>query len=144
MIYLACYRGNSSSSLVDRLQDSLIRKITRGIYSHCEIAIERDDGQYDCYTSSPRDGGVRLKTMRLPDDKWNLIPIDISAETVQQFYQHTQGKAYDYLGALGMVFGLPENPRRYFCSEWCATVLGYQQGWRFSPNDLAVILTRTI
>ena len=40
----------------------------------------------------------------------------------------------------GIAFGLPQNRRRWFCSEWCATTLGLPAGWRWSPNDLATIV----
>lgn len=52
----------------------------------------------------------------------------------------TQGQGYDLPGALGVVFGLPENRRCWFCSEWVGKVLGLAESWRFSPNDLAVIV----
>ena len=44
------------------------------------------------------------------------------------------------MGALGIAFGLPQNRRRWFCSEWCAAALGLPDGWRWSPNDLAAIV----
>ena len=34
---------------------------------------------------------------------------------------------------------VPENRRRWFCSEWVGKALGLPESWRFSPNDLAVI-----
>ncbi|HHE9974404.1 TPA: enoyl-CoA hydratase, partial [Haemophilus influenzae] len=31
---------------------------------------------------------------------------------------------------------------KYFCSEWCFNaILGGESGWRFSPNQLAVVFT---
>ena len=74
-IVLALYKGNRSgkwyspSVLQARLGDWLIRKFTRSPYSHCEIAVDKGNGQYDCYSASLRDGGVRMKTMTLPADK---------------------------------------------------------------------------
>jgi hypothetical protein len=50
--------------------------------------------------------------------------------------EKTEGKKYDYLGALGFVFGNNENPNRWFCSEWCATVLGLENPSKLSPGDL--------
>ena len=42
-------------------------------------------------------------------------------------------------GAFGVVFNFRQNPRRWFCSEWGAGVLGLGEPWRFSPNDLGAI-----
>ncbi|EEG24791.1 Uncharacterised protein [Eikenella corrodens] len=119
--------------------------LTRGRYSHCELAVrlpETADGQeYECYSASIRDGGVRWKRMPLPADKWDLIPLDdamLHAHTVG-LYLRTAGQGYDLPGAFGVVFGLPENRRRWFCSEWVGAALGLSESWRFSPNDLAVI-----
>lgn len=60
-VYLALYKGRkqikSPKDLIYRFIDWGIRKATRGEYSHCEIAIQMPDGQFDCYSSSFRDGG---------------------------------------------------------------------------------------
>lgn len=151
-IYLALYKGRRSGSgrqvWLARATDWLTRKITRGQYSHAEIAVRfpenNADGaaQYDCYSASVRDGGVRLKTMPLPAAKWDLIPLPAKfvRERLQQLWERTGGQPYDLCGALGIAFGLPENSRRWFCSEWCAEVIGLPESWRFSPNDLAAIV----
>ena len=149
MIYLALYHGHRGGTgwrvWAARFTDGLTRILTRGKYSHCELAVrlpETADGQeYECYSASLRDGGVRMKTMPLPADKWDLIPLDdavLHAHTVG-LYLRTAGQGYDLPGAFGVVFGLPENRRRWFCSEWVGAALGLAESWRFSPNDLAVI-----
>lgn len=149
MIYLALYHGHRGGTgwrvWAAQFTDGLTRILTRGRYSHCEIAVrlpETADGQeYECYSASIRDGGVRMKTMPLPADKWDLIPLDdavLYAHTVG-LYLRTAGQGYDLPGAFGVVFGLPENRRRWFCSEWVGKALGLSESWRFSPNDLAAI-----
>ena len=149
MIYLALYHGHRGGTglkvWVARFTDGLTRILTRGRYSHCELAVrlpETAGGQeYECYSASIRDGGVRMKTMPLPADKWDLIPLDdavLHAHTVG-LYLRTAGQGYDLPGAFGVVFGLPENRKRWFCSEWVGAALGLSESWRFSPNDLAVI-----
>ena len=148
-IYLALYKGNRNGSgwrvWCARATDWLTRVLTRGKYSHCEIAVrlpETADGQeYECYSASIRDTGVRMKTMPLPADKWDLIPLDdavLHAHTVG-LYLRTAGQGYDLPGAFGVVFGLRENRKRWFCSEWVGKALWLSESWRFSPNDLAVI-----
>ena len=147
-IYLALYKGRRDGSgwrvWSARFTDWLTRKLTRGQYSHAEIAVrlpETADGQeYECYSASIRDKGVRRKVMPLPSAKWDLIELpDSVGERLHGLWEETQGQGYDLPGAFGVVFGLPENRRRWFCSEWVGKALGLAESWRFSPNDLAVI-----
>ena len=148
MIYLALYHGHRGGTGLKvwaaRFTDGLTRVLTRGKYSHCEVAVrlpETADGQeYECYSASLRDKGVRRKTMPLPSAKWDLIALpDSVSERLHGLWQETQGQGYDLPGAFGVVFGLPENRKRWFCSEWVGKALGLAESWRFSPNDLAVI-----
>ena len=147
-IYLALYKGRRDGTgwrvWAARFTDGLTRVLTRGRYSHCEIAVrlpETATGQeYECYSSSIRDGGVRCKVMPLPEAKWDLIQMESTSEAherLQRVWAETQGQGYDLRGALGIAFGLRHNRRRWFCSEWCAAALGLPAGWRWSPNDLA-------
>ena len=50
-----------------RFTDGLTRILTRGKYSHCEIAVRlpetAGEQEYECYSASLRDGGVRHETM---------------------------------------------------------------------------------
>ena len=149
-IYLALYRGRRDGSgwcvWCARATDWLTRVLTRGQYSHCEIAMrlpENDEtgaALYDCYSASIRDKGVRRKVMPLPSAKWDLIPIpDSVGGRLHGLWEETKGQGYDLPGAFGVVFGLPENRKCWFCSEWVGKALGLSESWRFSPNDLAVI-----
>ena len=145
-IYLALYKGHRDGTgwrvWAARFTDGLTRVLTRGRYSHCEIAV-REHTQasvYTCYSASIRDGGVRCKVMPLPSANWDLIPLPDSVDgRLKTLWSRTQGQGYDLLGAFGVIFGLPENRRRWFCSEWVGAALGLPESWRFSPNDLAAI-----
>ena len=148
MIYLALYHGHRGGTGLKvwaaRFTDGLTRILTRGRYSHCELAVrlpETAGGQeYECYSASLRDGGVRRKIMPLPSAKWDLIPLpDSVGGRLETLWSQTQSQGYDLPGAFGVVFGLPENRKRWFCSEWVGKALGLAESWRFSPNDLAVI-----
>ena len=143
-VYLVLYKGRKSGrtpkALAMRFADWVIRKATRGIYSHCEIALDVGDGVFECYSASLRDGGVRCKVMRLPWDKWDLVELpatDVSTAKLQMIWLMTQGKSYDVLGSLGVVLRFGNRPDKRFCSEWCGHVLGFSEPWRLSPNDLA-------
>ena len=147
-IYLALYKGRRDGTgwrvWAARFTDGLTRVLTRGRYSHCEIAVHEhpQPSVYTCYSASIRDKGVRCKVMPLPEAKWDLIPLPSTPEAyerLQRVWAETQGQGYDLLGAFGVVFGLPENRKRWFCSEWVGKALWLPESWRFSPNDLAVI-----
>ncbi|OOF50255.1 enoyl-CoA hydratase [Rodentibacter genomosp. 1] len=151
-LYLALYKGKAKSRF-ERLQDKIICLFTKGQYSHCEIAIERLEqwGQYDyrpvydCYSSSPRDGGVRCKRINVADStKWDLIPLENVTETqINAYFNRTLGAKYDWWGVLGIVFGIKQKRSKYFCSEWCFNAIkNSNNGWRFSPNDLAIIFKK--
>lgn len=165
MIYLALYHGHRDGwglrSLLARFTDGLTRVLTKGRYSHCEIAVVEEEIQYPvhtvtvddqpapligtCYSASLRDGGVRRKTMLLPRTKWDLIPVTDDAQLearLQQLWEKTQGQPYDLSGSLGVVFKTTQHERKWFCSEWCGRVLGLSESWRFSPNDLAAIYSK--
>ncbi|PJG86227.1 enoyl-CoA hydratase [Conservatibacter flavescens] len=149
-VYLALYKGKAKNWR-SRLVDSVIKLFTKGEYSHCEIAVFHSElvGNYDinewfrCYTSSPRDGGVRIKCINVNDsNKWDLIKLDnVTEDEIEEFFEKTKSKKYDLLGAIGVVFHNKHSRNRYFCSEWCWEALGRSQGWRFSPNDLAMIFS---
>lgn len=149
-IYFALYKGRRDGTgwrvWAARFTDGLTRVLTRGRYSHCEIAVceHTQASVYTCYSASIRDGGVRCKVMPLPESKWDLIQMESTSEAherLQRVWTETRGQCYDLMGALGIAFGLPQNRRRWFCSEWCATALGLPAGWRWSPNDLAAIVS---
>lgn len=135
MVYLALYKAPGN------FVDKIIRMFTGKPYSHCELAVENGD-KYLCYSSSPRDGGVRCKAMHLTEDKWDLIPVtDISVAQIAQFYGKTTGKKYDFIGAIGCVLPLRQKPSRYYCSEWCfVAVFGETPNTTISPNQLAQLL----
>lgn len=144
-VYLALYKGKTGG-IRARFEDWLIRTVTRSQYSHCEIAVRLPTyctSSYACYSASGSDGGVRMKVMPLPSDKWDLILLPPSAHSsVVCLYAQTHGCRYDWMGAVGTVFRLTQSKNRWFCSEFCATVMGITEGWRFSPGDLAAIFRR--
>lgn len=133
-VYLAMYKARGN------WVDKIIRLFTGKPYSHCELAVANGD-KYLCYSSSPRDGGVRYKAMHLSEDKWDLIPITgVSVAQITQFYGKTAGKKYDFVGAIGCALPLRQKPSRYYCSEWCyEAVFGQAPKTAISPNQLAQI-----
>ena len=130
---LAFYRGEGD------WRDRLIRWWTAGRFSHVELAVAECDGEYLCYTASPRDGGIRHRWMKLPTSHWELVPLPdhlVRREVIEWFVDRT-GAGYDWFGLLGFI-ARPHIGRssRYFCSEAIACALGFEDGWRFDPNAL--------
>lgn len=144
-LYLALYKGNREgwgiASIKARLGDWITRKITRSIYSHCEIAVPLSGGGYACYSSSIRDGGVRVKKMDLPSEKWDLIPLHgTTTDDLAAVWKHAKGKHYDWAGAIGTVLKIRQRPDKWFCSEFCAAVIGFGEPSKYSPGDLAAAM----
>lgn len=141
MIYLASYKSTHPgwSGWVNRG----IRAVTRSIYSHSEICIGHPfDGPVPCVSASGVDGGVRLKTMQLNPDKWDVLHLPhCTAEDALAFARLYSGAGYDYVGAAR--FALPwllgQSKTRWFCSEVAALIMGLQEPWRFSPADLHAV-----
>ena len=156
-VYLAFYKHkrNWRKESVKALADSVTRFFTKGDYSHCELVIERmvftsgnhyeHDTVFDCYSSSVQDGGVRCKQIDVSDStKWDLIPLDdVTEAQIKAYFNRTSGKKYDWWGAIGIVLGVKQKRSKYFCSEWCFNAIyNSEEGWRFSPNQLASIFKR--
>ncbi len=129
-VYVAFYKHKVKvrtwQTFREWLIDTIIRMATKSKYSHCEVVFKAytHNGSvfYDCYSSSPRDGGVRKKTMTLEPQKWDLINVDISSNRIKQTFKLYVGKPYDLLGAVGFYFGR-QDKAKYFCSEYCAEML---------------------
>ncbi|HHF3852101.1 enoyl-CoA hydratase [Haemophilus influenzae] len=145
-VYLALYKGKKTGwtpkAILARLSDWLTRKLTKGLYSHCEIVVNK--GFKVCYSSSIRDGGVRSKIMYLEHEKWDLIELqNITEERIKAYFEQTKNMRYDWWGALGIVLGIKQKRSKYFCSEWCFNAIcGGENGWRFSPNQLGAIFNK--
>lgn len=140
-VYLAFYKKKRKiidfQSFYYQIFDDFTRLVTGGIYSHCELAIE-NLGEYNCYSSSNRDGGVRKKRMELPLEDWDLIEIThlVNIRDIVDFYKKTQGKKYDFIGLMSPVLGNLHNDDKYFCSEWCAEAIGLIFPNKYSPSSL--------
>jgi hypothetical protein len=140
-VWMASYKA-TPKGLKNALINKGIQWACKGIYSHCEIVL--GDSPYtepsECISASGMDGGVRLKTMKLNPDHWDLIELDLAPKKVEEWLRNNIGKRYDYLGATRFVlpFFLREHPNKWFCSEACADIIGFSEPWRFDPCSLYV------
>lgn len=120
--------------------DKIIAWKTGSLYAHVEVCFPElptdveppvakyveGDGKHVgtlCYSSSPRDGGVRFKYINLQDGKWDLVNVallptpDILA-SVLSYAETMIGMPYDWVGIAG--FALPfgeHDDKDRFCSE---------------------------
>jgi hypothetical protein len=130
-VFLAFYRKEGNFG------DKLIRWRTNSEFSHTELVVSGV-----CYSSSPRDGGVRsTRVSSLTNrDSWELVELDAALATqILLFFKQTSGRGYDYLGTVvGQVWGLynVQERSKFFCSEWCAAALGLQRPYQYSPGAL--------
>ena len=113
--------------------DLLIRVFTNSKYSHIEIVCNKD-----WYSSSPRDGGVRVKQIVNDGNSWDFIEVDIDKERLYQKYREYKGRGYDFKGIL-LSNILPigwHSKNKATCSEFVADVLGYIEPSKYSHQDV--------
>lgn len=132
--YLAFYLGRNPEA---KFWDNLITIIDGSPYSHVELVIPRSDGQYDCYTSSPRDGGVRQKTMLLNPAQWHLVPVNIDIDYALAFFDAQNQHKYDWLGLVTTKLRfLKSSKTKWFCSELCAAMCQIPDSGNFGVKGL--------
>ena len=129
--YLAMYIGEGD------WKDKLVRKVTRSKYSHCEIKASHSGLGI---TSSLRNGGVRMKYIEF-EKNWELIPIHFYVpDNIADKARPHKGKRYDIINMFfTKFFKYPypfEDSNRYTCSEFCGYLLGIQQPYDYSPEQL--------
>lgn len=120
--------------------DKIIRLRTQSDTSHCELIV--GGFKYSAYPGV----GVRKDVFINTPNQWAIIDLPgVPEQQVLDFFEKTQGMAYDWLGVLiGQSFYIKlDDPKKYFCSEWCASALGFPQASRFSPALLQIVLENT-
>lgn len=158
MAQLAFYKGKGN------WVDKLIRFVTRSPYSHVELILEpklkspiggssggtnavRNGGSkaVTCYSSSARDGGVRIKAIILNPDHWDLVDIEwYVGDHIERLFADLAGSKYDYLGlAFSQFFNWRRHCQtRWFCSEIIAFALGIPNANSYSPGDLKALVAK--
>jgi len=136
-MYLAFYKGKGDWT------DWIIRKWTKSKYSHVELIIgEPEDGIW--YSSSPRSLRVEARHINYHSENWDIVSVSGSEYKVRNFYLKTMGAKYDWMAIFFSVGILKwyskcllQNPKKYICSEWCATALGLENACKYTPGSLA-------
>ena len=133
---IAFYKGRS------RLFNRAVSWWLSGPYSHCELVLWTKDGVSYCVSSSFSDGGVRMKTIVLTPDHWDLVEVGGDVSVAINWLDTHDKDLYDLLGLLGFVWRRQDGDKsRWFCSEAVAAMLGFNEPWRFDPMSLYMALT---
>ena len=114
---LAFYKAEHGNKL-----DTWLSWVTWGPYSHVEILFS--DGMW-C-SSSPRDSGVRYKTID-PLDHWDYRALDVThkqEQIVRDWCDTKIGLSYDWWGVYSFLIPfIPQKDNEWFCSEFCVVAL---------------------
>ena len=128
---LVMYKG-PAKSLRHKIAHWAIRIWTRSEYSHCELWV---DGI--CYSSSPRDHGVRGKIINIYSGHWDVFDIAGDSEYAKKWFHDRFGRKYDWAGVGRFVLPwLPNVKDRWFCSEAVAQALQLNRSAEYSPERL--------
>jgi hypothetical protein len=138
----AFYKGRKADNPESTLLDWVICFFTDSPYSHVELVIDSCTGY--SISSSPRDNGVRYKTIEYNHDQWDFIEVSlpVTKNEIYAWFSGHIGKKYDTLGAIGVV--LPffrNNKRKWFCTEILGAFLYIPKPWKLSPHDLYELLS---
>jgi hypothetical protein len=119
-----------------------------GDSAHCEVLLGDSvlgGGWHECLSSSWLDGGVRVKWMPLPADKWRIYEVPFgSVEEARAWAWKHSGEGYDALGLLGFVIRRVKGlARDWFCSEVAAELMGLRDPWQFDLKLLEAVCART-
>lgn len=130
---LAFYKGKGT------FVDKLIRIWTKSKYSHVELVYGKD-----WYSISPRENEVRSKVIEPKEGHWDFVEVDIDEMLLINTYYKTAYAEYDWWGIIAsQIIPLNKhNEDKWFCSEWCAEVLGFENANQFSPQDLYETVTK--
>lgn len=143
MQHLASFKGTKPGwqGWVERIT----RWVTKSQYSHSEVCIGNPfEGVVLCVSSVGTDGGVRGKMMQLDPKDWDIVPLPwVTEMQLTDFLATHKGEGYDLIGCVRSVvpFVSREHTDKWFCSEVCATIAGYQDAWRFHPGVLHVSIS---
>ena len=161
MLYLASYKSPPKRPEPGQWLDWFGRWVfhvvvcvaTFSRFSHTELVFGEPDekGESLCASSSLRDGGVRIKRIKLDPARWVVDPLHglhprIEERAYGWFVEHEDEK-YDLLGLaavwlftvapwLRAVWRLLQSAGRSFCSESIAAALGLWRPWTRSPGGL--------
>tara|TARA_Y100000593_G_scaffold93760_1_gene189926 strand:- start:2403 stop:2885 length:483 start_codon:yes stop_codon:yes gene_type:complete len=120
-IKVAFYKGKGN------WLNSIVRWWTKSKYSHAELVLP-DDATWMGISPFLKSKVASRKKLLLEYNEWDFIELSVTQEQVDiilEFFEHTRGHGYDWLGMLLSQF-LPckiKHKKRWYCSEWIAYAL---------------------
>lgn len=106
-------------------------KFKKVIYSHVELNINGNS-----YSSSARDGGVRMKYIDMFSGSWDLFEIEADALHALDWFDKNKGKKYDWAGIFRFLLPfLPHAKDQYFCNEAVASMLNMENPSDDTPDE---------
>lgn len=142
MIKIAYYKGRKRDNPNTTWLDRLICFATGSPFSHVEVVTNfNPDGLSECWSTSPRDKGVRRKRIDLDSGHWVVYSTGSfrtpPVEEVVAFFESQQGKKYDTLGAIGVrIPFFKQNKNKWFCSEILARVFKFDRPHKWHPGNV--------
>lgn len=125
----------------DGFLDKIICWWTRSEFSHVEFLLQdNQNGTAVVASSSPLDGGVRIRTIQYNESDWVFVRTHGDYEKIKTWFEENKGRKYDWAGALGFAGPFSEDKEKWFCSEVIAYLLGLEEPWRFNPGSLYAVL----
>lgn len=115
--------------------DWVVKIFTFSKISHCAI-ITQISSNYICGFSSFPFEGVEYFEEQYNEKDWEFFDIPLNRIDLFSFYSKTQDCGYDYCGCVNCIINFHQHKDRYFCSEWCAEVLGLENPESYSPVKL--------
>lgn len=139
-VHLAYYLGRKSDNKSTTWLDRLICAVTRSKFSHVELAVEVNPftGAAVCWSSSPRDGGVRKANINLRSGHWEVYSVEteVSVKQIERWFAAARGTKYSWLGAVGAHWGwVRGSSKRMFCSEAVGRPLLVFGAERMTPEE---------
>lgn len=147
-IIVAFYKGRKKENPDTSFFDRLICFVTRSPHSHVELVyyyIPETNIGY-CWSSSPRDGGVRMAVIHFDPVHWDLFEYtgpapkhlgDGGMQAIDAWFRPKNGMKYDWIGAVATVIRfIKQIETKYFCSEIVAEFFEFLKPHLFTPKKL--------
>lgn len=147
-IMLAFYKGKKSENPDTTFFDRLVCFVTGSRYSHVELVyyyVKESNVGY-CWTSSPRDNGVRMACLQFVPHHWELFEytghmpghlVEGTMKEISDWFKPKEGMKYDWVGAVATVIRvIKQIESKYFCSEIIAEFFAFFKPHRYTPKKL--------
>jgi hypothetical protein len=134
--YVAFYRGKGS------IADKVVSWATQSPYSHCELIRSETrpslGDTVECISASGRDKGVRIKSITLKPQKWEIYATPWAPDDAWDRAAEHLGAPYElWMMVFSQLFNFRRHSKgKWYCSELVAYALKFEIPHAKSPGDL--------